>query len=1253
MTKSTAKLRVQVVGAQGLAGKDRNGLSDPFIVVNLPGAPPPAHSTKKDKGFYRRATPVQPKTLEPKWKGTEATFEWDITPDWYQSAKEHDGPGTSEDQQVAQELLNSAETGKDGDGCRVLKAPSSSGDAQLTQSPKLGSFVELNASEGAYREVNELKPPSTSSRPSSVRRMSAVTTKLLIAPVRLTTKGAVATTRAVRRRGPPRPMRLRKGAKSSNGTIDLSTIHQHQGNVGAIEFVVWDKDKWSGNDYMGECSIRVSSWVADGDSAEWGASQSFTIPLTSSRRHAKVSGEIVVKIGLVASNPREADEVYNKLLLASRSVEGAGIRSIPADQSVGMSGPTEAFVDDGLDSDSESEAREELLTGDEEDQSDSAYDDTDADDATTTEVDEAYESDQAIPGIPIITTSAEQEVDEEPKLGEEKSHDRPRRRLLPKRLRKSSPSNVNAATTSEDGITIPAAKQRNKKKLKTPGRKQSAEKQSSTDSQQNIQRKRERRKRRHFALQTELGMDIIGIVQMEIKSAQDLPRWKNSLGTGFDMDAFVIASFGQRIFRTRVARHSLNPTWDEKLLFHVRQHEINYVTKLAIYDWDKLSSNDFVASTELKLADLVDAAPKPNSETGLYEAFDDNMHKMKHMQLALTRDERSEEGKSLGKHNPTLTVEAKFTPYSALRQRFWRQILTQYDTNDSGTLSSLELTSMLDSLGSTLTRKTIETLFSQFGKKDVETDELTVDEAIIALEREISKPWSEKRYVDNGWDHTPDGSGMRTPAVAGTDPTGGLLDNTHMDYSGPNAPSLEENELADKSKLVPSAVIDGVTEEDNPKSVRPSSRTLDRDMSNLTLTATPSIEKKDYFSKTNSPSSGVARSNTEEEGEEQVERVIVLKSCPLCHMSKLSKKAEVDIVTHLAVCASQDWRRVDSMVVNNFVTASQAHRKWYTKVISKISQGQYRLGADSANIIVQDRLTGELLEEKMQVYVRLGIRLLYKGARSRMEGARIRKMLKNMSVKQGIRYDSPNSAREIPQFIAFHNLSLDEIRDPLESYKTFNQFFYRKLKEGVRPIADPQDPTVIVSSADCRLMAFPSITEATKLWIKGREFTVERLLGEKYKDKVDSYRTGGSLVIFRLAPQDYHRFHCPADAKVEEITFVEGQYYTVNPMAIRSGIDIYGENVRAIVQFRSDVLGVFYCVCIGAMMVGSINLTVKEGDSVKKGDEFGYYAFGGSTNICIFEQGKVELDEDLVANSRKATETLVRVGMRIGKAVAS
>lgn len=92
---------------------------------------------------------------------------------------------------------------------------------------------------------------------------------------------------------------------------------------------------------------------------------------------------------------------------------------------------------------------------------------------------------------------------------------------------------------------------------------------------------------------------------------------------------------------------------------------------------------------------------------------------------------------------------------------------------------------------------------------------------------------------------------------------------------------------------------------------------------------------------------------------------------------------------------------------------------------------------------------------------------------------------------------------------------------------------------------DPDDPTRLVSAADCRMMAFETVSEATRLWIKGREFTVARLLGEGYREQADRY-TGGALAIFRLAPQDYHRFHSPVDGKIGPMTDITGEYYTVN-----------------------------------------------------------------------------------------------------------
>ena len=290
-----------------------------------------------------------------------------------------------------------------------------------------------------------------------------------------------------------------------------------------------------------------------------------------------------------------------------------------------------------------------------------------------------------------------------------------------------------------------------------------------------------------------------------------------------------------------------------------------------------------------------------------------------------------------------------------------------------------------------------------------------------------------------------------------------------------------------------------------------------------------------------------------EKGEEHV---VEIRECPICHQPRLNKRSDADIITHVATCASQDWRQVNNIVMAGFVTSSQAQRKWYSKVITKISYGGYKLGANSANILVQDRITGQINEERMSVYVRLGIRLLYKGLKSKdMEKKRsmtnllgkfgldgippisllriftntsfpVRKLLKGLSFKQGVKFDDPASKAEIQKFINFHQLDMSEVKYPVESFKNFNEFFYRELKPDARPCSAPDNPRIIVSPADCRSVVFNRMDVATNIWVKGREFSIERLLGSAYPEDAKRY-TNGALGIFRLAPQDYHRFPHP------------------------------------------------------------------------------------------------------------------------------
>lgn len=699
---------------------------------------------------------------------------------------------------------------------------------------------------------------------------------------------------------------------------------------------------------------------------------------------------------------------------------------------------------------------------------------------------------------------------------------------------------------------------------------------------------------------------VVGVIYLEIISVTDLPPMNNMTRTGFDMDPFVVVSFGKKTFRTPWKRHTLNPVFNEKLMFPVLKHEQSYSINFAVMDKDKITLNDFVASTDFPVSNVLRHAPVPDPDTLLYDL--DNLYSKSHSPSLPSGDDFSDDilekpplpapnktdhrgsrgskgNKTLAdakgisqlhddkmipfelpltltkqkyeeKHSPKLYISARFLPYAALRQQFWRGLIKIFDTDESGSMNFFELSELLETLGSTLSERTIISFFTRFGKH-VEDSELTVDELVICLENQILNDTLNQQKAKVG---IPDNNLLTQPRVS-------------TDY------------------------ISGLDDDDD----------------------------------------------------QQQERMIQLSACPFCNQPRLSKRAELDIVTHLATCASQEWAVNGQLVVDKFVSSNQARKRWYSKVVSKVTYGNYRLGANSANILVQDRVTGYIQEEKMNVYVRLGIRILYKGIRSskNLESKRARNMLKSLSIKQGRKYDNPMSTRSILPFIKFHQLDMNEVLEPIENFKTFNEFFYRKLKVGARVLDAPNENRVLVSPADCRSTYFPTISRATEIWIKGRDFSIARLFGDAYPEYVDRF-VNGSLAIFRLAPQDYHRFHMPVSGVLGQPKTIEGEYYTVNPMAIRSSLDVFGENVRVLVPVHSVEFGLVMIVCVGAMMVGSTVITSTEGSHLNRMDELGYFKFGGSTLVVLFEPGRVKFDTDLVNNSSGALETLVKVGMSIG-----
>lgn len=601
-----------------------------------------------------------------------------------------------------------------------------------------------------------------------------------------------------------------------------------------------------------------------------------------------------------------------------------------------------------------------------------------------------------------------------------------------------------------------------------------------------------RRQKRLKAYEFSGASSVAGVLFLEISRITDLPPEKNSTRTTFDMDPFVVTSLGKKTYRTRVINHNLNPVFDEKLVFQVAKHEVNYSLSFTVIDRDKFSGNDFVGTTTFPLSQFEAAAPEADPETGLYLLPDpetltereaerqiqtkkkrwplsraassnnlsrmnssNNIHKLNKtasssslrdgqltpatpsLRPGLKRQNTDGEYDYLtagnmekrpiptsapstssvlpnsdsggapnhaafaddpdlvsyelplelknkqrwhDKHHPVLYIRAKYLPYRALRQQFWRVMLKQYDTEESGKVEKVELVTMLDTLGSTLHNSTIDGFFSRWeetnrmngvARKDGHRV-LTMDQAVICLEEQLMKSREVHSLLHRPhWERDlSTRSNLSVPAAMHTS------SSSPDESPGGTTPQLRGVD----SSRDPSQVIrtpSGTTLQLDPAGPFFEINDLSGepvDMDTLSGTTTPGVSLM---------SSSITRTDSWEseaelhDEESREEHVVEIQECPICHMPRLTRggrqrvATDADIITHIATCASSDWRAVNNLVMAGFVTSSQAQRKWYSKVVTKIGYGGYKLGANSANILVQDRVTGMINEERMSVYVSL------------------------------------------------------------------------------------------------------------------------------------------------------------------------------------------------------------------------------------------------------------------------------------------
>jgi phosphatidylserine decarboxylase len=287
-----------------------------------------------------------------------------------------------------------------------------------------------------------------------------------------------------------------------------------------------------------------------------------------------------------------------------------------------------------------------------------------------------------------------------------------------------------------------------------------------------------------------------------------------------------------------------------------------------------------------------------------------------------------------------------------------------------------------------------------------------------------------------------------------------------------------------------------------------------------------------------------------------------------------------------------------------------------------------------------DRRTGELGTE-----VVLGealVRYVYE----RFFGRALRRSLLTrplFSRAYGRWQSSAASRRAIARVVRDLAIGMDDYVTPPGGFASFNDFFTRKLKPGARPL-DPA-PERLLSPADGRLFVFADLRGDTLLPAKGRHISLSRLLGGTAQAHPF---TDGAALIVRLCPSDYHRFHFPCEGVAEAPRLLRGPLESVNPYALARGRAILDHNQRHVTLIDSPRFGRVAYVEVGALCVGRIVQTFHPGP-VEAGQEKGYFEFGGSTVVLVFEPGRLAFDPDLIDNTKRGLETLVRVGEGIAR----
>lgn len=236
-----------------------------------------------------------------------------------------------------------------------------------------------------------------------------------------------------------------------------------------------------------------------------------------------------------------------------------------------------------------------------------------------------------------------------------------------------------------------------------------------------------------------------------------------------------------------------------------------------------------------------------------------------------------------------------------------------------------------------------------------------------------------------------------------------------------------------------------------------------------------------------------------------------------------------------------------------------------------------------------------------------------------------------------------SSKRKILPFIKKFDVDVKEFQKNPEEFSSFNDFFTRKLQPEARPIDKLHESAII--PADGRYLFYPDIKNCDGFVVKGKKFDLKQFL--QNEQLAEEYENG-SMVLARLCPSDYHRYHFPCNGIPQPSHLIDGYLYSVNPTAIKNRIEIFCENKRRYCEYYTKLFGKIVIVEVGATCVGTIHETYTPLKLYEKGDEMGYFSFGGSSLVLLFPQNTITFDADLLKASASHTEIRCLMGQSMG-----